>query len=251
MFTQKAIDFSLNASDFKSLTALSLGLLCFTAYWFISISSKIKIKFYEKFDSDTAAYRHIFFTKFAGFLLMGIVPLVVFKLLLPAVSLSYFGLSINADTSLFSLFWTGILTVLVVPLAYISAKNPKNFVNYPQIRTKLWDRKIFYINLFGWAIYLFGYEFLFRGILLVPLSETLGIWPAIGINVALYSATHIPKGLDETIGAIPLGIVLCILTLLSGTIWIAFLVHVALAWTNSLTALKYHPDIHYLKWKKD
>ncbi|MEY4604001.1 MAG: hypothetical protein RIT43_1293 [Bacteroidota bacterium] len=251
MFTQKAIDFSINVSDFKSLIALSLGLVCFTAYWFISVSAKIKKKYYEKFDSETAAYRHIFFTKFAGFFLMGVVPFLVFKIFLPDVSLSYFGLSFNKETALFSVFWTCALTILVVPMAYFSAKNPKNFVNYPQIRTKLWDRKIFYLNLLGWAIYLFGYEFLFRGILLVPLSETLGIWPAIGINVAMYSATHIPKGLDETIGAVPLGIVLCILTLLSGTIWIAFLVHVALAWTNSLTALRFHPEIHFIPWKKD
>ncbi len=251
MFTQRTIDFTLSASDLKTLVALSLGLICFTAYWFISISSRIKKKYYEKFDGETAAYRHIFFVKFAGFLLMGIVPYVIFKISLPEVNLAYFGLTHNPETALFSMFWIVALSILVIPLAYVSAKNPKNFVNYPQIRTKLWDHKIFYINLLGWAIYLFGYEFLFRGILLIPLSETLGIWPAIGMNVALYSATHIPKGLDETIGAIPLGIVLCILTLLSGTIWIAFWVHVALAWTNSLTALKFHTEIHFLPWKKD
>ena len=68
------------------------------------------------------------------------------------------------------------------------------------------------LNLLGWAIYLFGYEFLFRGILLFPLAETVGVWPAIAVNIALYSATHIPKGLDETLGAIPLGLVLCWLT---------------------------------------
>jgi membrane protease YdiL (CAAX protease family) len=106
---------------------------------------------------------------------------------------------------------------------------------------------MFYMNAFGWFIYLFGYELLFRGILLFPLVDSLGVWPAIAINIALYSATHIPKGLDETMGALPLGLVLCILTLYSGTIWIAFFVHVAMAWTNSFTALKYHPDIHYTR----
>ena len=33
----------------------------------------------------------------------------------------------------------------------------------------------------------------------IPLIDPLGMWPAIAINIALYSATHIPKGLDETI----------------------------------------------------
>jgi hypothetical protein len=61
----------------------------------------------------------------------------------------------------------------------------------------------------------------------------------------------IPKGFDETIGAVPLGFLLCLLTLMAGNIWIAFLVHVAMAWTNSLTALKHHPEIHYNKWQKN
>ena len=80
-----------------------------------------------------------------------------------------------------------------------------------------------------------------------PLIEPLGVWPAIAVNIALYSATHIPKGLDETIGAIPLGLVLCLLTLSSGTIWIAFFVHVAMAWTNTFTALRFNPDTNYIK----
>ena len=104
-----------------------------------------------------------------------------------------------------------------------------------------------YLNLLGWFLYLFGYEFLFRGVLLIPVVKALGVWPAIAINVAIYSATHIPKGLDETVGAIPLGLALCLLTLATGTIWIAFLVHVTMAWTNTLTSLKFNPEMKYIK----
>ena len=139
------------------------------------------------------------------------------------------------------------LSALTIPLAYFSAKKPKNLLNYPQIRAKVWTKKMVFINAVGWFLYLFGYEFLFRGVLLIPLIEPLGMWPAIAINVALYSATHIPKGLDETIGAIPLGFVLCLLTISSGTIWIAFIVHVFMAWTNTFTALKFHPDMQFQK----
>ena len=134
---------------------------------------------------------------------------------------------------------------IVIPLAAYSAKKEKNLVNYPQIRAKVWTKKTFRLNLIGWAVYLVGYELLFRGILLFPLVEAYGIWLAIAVNVALYSATHIPKGLDETLGAAPLGFVLCLLTLMSGNIWISVLVHIGMAWTNSLTALKHHPAIHY------
>jgi membrane protease YdiL (CAAX protease family) len=94
---------------------------------------------------------------------------------------------------------------------------------------------------------LFGYEFLFRGVLLFPLVEAIGLWPAIAVNIAIYSATHIPKGLTETIGAIPLAIVLCLIGVQTGNIWVAVFVHIAMAWTNTLITFKKHPDMHFVK----
>tara|TARA_B100000886_G_scaffold233042_1_gene162801 strand:- start:646 stop:1182 length:537 start_codon:yes stop_codon:yes gene_type:complete len=178
---------------------------------------------------------------------MGIFPTTICLILLPEITLSDLGLTLIYETSLFSLFWIFVLSAIIVPLTYLSAQKPKNMVNYPQIRAKVWSKKMLFINALGWFLYLFGYEFLFRGILLIPLIEPLGMWPAIAINIALYSATHIPKGLDETIGAIPLGFILCLLTISSGTIWIAFIVHVVIAWTNTFTALKFHPDMELQK----
>ncbi len=190
-------------------------------------------------------------TKWVGFLSMGLFPLLYLLITQPQRGLAYYGLNFRSDTLLFNLIVSIGLSLVVIPLAAFSAKQAKNLVNYPQIRASVWDAKTFKLNLWGWAIYLFGYELLFRGILLFPLVEAYGVWLAIAVNVALYAATHIPKGLEETIGAAPLGFVLCLLTLMAGNIWIAFLVHVAMAWTNSLTALKHHPDIHYYKWQKN
>ena len=178
---------------------------------------------------------------------MGILPTILCLVFLPKLTLADLGLTFIYKTAQFSIFWISGLSILIIPLVYFSAKKPKNLVNYPQIRAKVWTKKMIFINALGWFLYLFGYEFLFRGILLIPLIEPLGMWPAIAINIALYSATHIPKGLDETVGAIPLGFVLCLLTISSGTIWIAFIVHVVMAWTNTFTALKFHPEMNLKK----
>ena len=178
---------------------------------------------------------------------MGIFPTIICLIFLPEITIADLGLTLIYETSLFSLFWIFVLSAIIVPLTYLSAQKPKNLANYPQIRAKVWSKKMLFINALGWFLYLFGYEFLFRGVLLIPLIEPLGMWPAIAINIALYSATHIPKGLDETIGAIPLGFALCLLTISSGTIWVAFIVHVVIAWTNSFTALKFHPEMQLKK----
>ncbi len=247
MYQYFDFDYSWNAEKTRVFVPIVSALVFFVIYWFTAQSPKIKQRFYDKYEFDEASTKHIFFTKYFGFISMGIAPTIVCSLFIPDISLADYGLTFIPETTFFTIVWTVGLSAVIIPLAAFSAKKPKNLVNYPQIRAKNWTRKTYVLNLLGWALYLFGYEFLFRGILFIPLIEPMGLWGAIAVNIALYSATHIPKGLDETIGAIPLGLGLCFLTVASGTIWIAFLVHVAMAWTNSLTALKHHPEIHYRK----
>ena len=241
------IDLSWRADDLNSFLPIILALVFFAIYWFTANSEKIKKYYYKKYAFDKAAFKHIFFTKLFGFLSMGVIPIIICVIFLDSIPFSAYGLTIIPETTLVTLVWIFGLSLLLIPLVYFSAKKPKNLVNYPQIRAKVWTKKMVYLNLLGWFLYLFGYEFLFRGVLLIPVVEALGVWPAIAINVAIYSATHIPKGLDETVGAIPLGLVLCLLTLATGTIWIAFLVHVTMAWTNTLTSLKFNPEMKYIK----
>ncbi|MEN9702119.1 MAG: hypothetical protein RIR55_1461 [Bacteroidota bacterium] len=245
MFNYLSLPFDAKPTLQGGILPIYLALTGFVIFWFISKSEKIKTGYFKRHDHDTAWLRFIYMTKWVGFFSMGLIPLLILLVVEPKHSLAYYGINLRTDTLFFNLVVTLGLLLLVVPLAAFSAKKEKNLVNYPQIRAKVWTRRTYVLNLLGWAVYLIGYELLFRGILLFPLVEAYGIWLAIAVNVALYSATHIPKGLDETIGAAPLGFVLCLLTLMAGNIWIAILVHIGMAWTNSLTALKHHPDIHY------
>ncbi|MEJ6589517.1 MAG: CPBP family glutamic-type intramembrane protease [Crocinitomicaceae bacterium] len=247
MFHSLDVDLSWKSGDLVSFLPIILALVFFIIYWFTASSPTIKTRFYNKYSFDQASFKHIFFTKIFGFVSMGVLPICICLIFLEDFSLTEYGLTYIPETTMYSLAWIIGLSALLIPLVNFSAKKAKNLVNYPQIRSKVWTRKMVYMNALGWFLYLFGYEFLFRGVLLFPLIEPLGVWPAIAVNIALYSATHIPKGLDETIGAIPLGLVLCLLTLSSGTIWIAFFVHVAMAWTNTFTALKHNPETNYHK----
>lgn len=246
----KNFQFHYSQSDKDVFVTIVVTTISFIVFWFLTQSIKLRNKLWKKDSYDNESFKHFFFSKISGFIFLGCIPCLIMLIYFNDWGLSQFGLYYNNDTIALSLEWILILVIIVIPIVYSSAKKPKNLINYPQIRAKLWDTRIFYFNLLGWFLYLFGYELLFRGILLFPLVKTIGIWPAIAVNISLYSATHIPKGLDETIGALFIGFVLCILTIVTDTIWIAFFVHVAMAWTNSLTALKFHPEIHYSKWKK-
>lgn len=247
MFHTLNPDLTWQSGDFQTFFTILVSIGFFTIYWFIFKSEKIKNSFYNKYEFDAAAAKHTLFTKYAGFTLMGVIPTILALVFLPHITLADYGLTIIPETTITSLAWILGISVLIVPVTMKSAKQPKNLVNYPQIRSKTWTKKLIIYNALGWAFYLFGYEFLFRGVLFIPLVESMGLWPAIAVNIALYSATHIPKGMDETIGAAVLGLVLCLLTVSTGTIWIAFLVHLAMAWTNTFTALKHNPEMKVVR----
>lgn len=129
------------AIDIQLCLPITLALVFFVIYWFTAHSTSIKKYFYNKYDYDTASLKHIFFTKITGFISMGIVPTIICLIFIPEITLAEYGLTFISETTLFSITWTLGLCALVIPLAYISAKKPKNLVNYPQIRAKNGQKK--------------------------------------------------------------------------------------------------------------
>ena len=82
------------------------ALVCFVAYWFTSISPQFKARFQRAHEGDEAVTRHIFAVKFTGFVTMGLVPLAVCRAFIPEMALADYGLTVIAETSLYSLAWT-------------------------------------------------------------------------------------------------------------------------------------------------
>lgn len=241
------MDLIISEQNLQVMIPVIGGLISFILFWFVQKSERIKGRFLKKYGNDLGYYRLIVRNKYLGGLSMGVLPLAVYLIFFPQTSLVELGLGFNEEKFQSFITWSIVLSLIVIPLAYFSARNPRNLLNYPQIRANTWNYKMITGNLVAWAAYLLGYEILFRGLMLFPLVETIGLWPAITVNIGMYSATHIPKGLSETLGAIPLAIVLCLVCVYTGSIWIAFVVHVAMAWTNSITALKYNPEMKIVK----
>lgn len=244
-------EMSWQQNDIYSVLPVLLTCFFFTLYWFISQSDRIRRKFYDGNDPDEATVYHISFNRIAGFVLMGIFPLLICLILLPGYTITGFGLKLPPENPGFTAVAVILLALIMIPIVSGGARKPEIQEVHPQIRARIWTRKTALIDALTWALYLLGYETLFRGVLLFPLAEALGVWVAIAINIALYSAAHIPHGKAETIAAVPFGLVLCILTLYSGTIWIAFLAHLVNALTVSFSAMKYNPEMRYIgTWRK-
>ena len=231
------IEFRWVEGDMIIVLPMMLCLIGFITFWFVSKATKM----------NDGSVKNVLFTKYLGLFTMGIVPATIALILMPQYALADYGITYNSDTTMSSLVAILFLAALTMPLAFLSAKKPSHQANYPQIREKNWTRSLVLKNSLGWSAYLLGYEFLFRGILLFPLVDALGVWPAVAINTAMYSATHIPKGLDETIGAAFLGVVLCLITLMTGTLWVAIVVHITMALTNSFSSIYHNPEMKFVK----
>ena len=71
--------------------------------------------------------------------------------------------------------------------------------------------------------------------------------PAIALNSALYAFAHFYKGPGETFGAIPVGVLLCYLTIVTGNIWCAVVIHALMALSNEWFSLYFHPEMEIVK----
>jgi membrane protease YdiL (CAAX protease family) len=222
-----------------------LVVICsYVAYHFIGHSKKINNYFNLRFDKIERQVRLVIFNRIAGTLLFGIIPLIFQILLFSKLNqFKYLAISFQYKT-FYYLIPIGIILIII---NFFAAKTVDNLKVYPQIRKNNWNVSLLIVSALSWMLYLLGYEIMMRGFLLFTILPITGIWVAIAINTIVYALIHIPKGLKEMAGAVPMGIVLCMLTLQTGTIWIAFWLHCIMALSNEWFSLKYHPDITYKK----
>lgn len=225
---------------FVAIMSVSIG---FAVYWFLSLSKKIERYVFNKYAGDEAWINFVVFQKLCGVLFMGLIP-GIFVLLYSDHTLNSLGINLNNFTA--SLIYILIIGAIMLTANYFVAKNPFNLNMYPQMRIMKWSKKIVLINSLAWAAYLFSYEFMYRGILLITCVEAFGFWPAVAINLSFYSATHIAKGQTETVGTFPYGLVLCFITISTGSILVAFVTHLILALSNDYYAVHHNPEMKFV-----
>lgn len=234
MFFFSFIGISIEAS----LVAIVMTILVIIGFYSIKHSKIIAAPF-----SQT---HFIYLWRTCGFLLFGLVPAFIMNAIFNK-KLVDFGMTFKNSNN--SLYWFFGLSLLIIYLSYLISKIPKNLITYPQIRDRAWKLQTFFLSALTWILYLIGYEFLFRGILLFSCKEELGNFYAVLINIILYSAAHIPKGSHETIAAIPVGLMLCYITLSTGTIWAALGIHLMMALSNEWFSFYHHPQMQFVSPK--
>ena len=238
------IEFNGDPGIMLFFVAVGWSAVGFAIYFFLSRSSAIKSKIWKSNPALDSQVKEILLQRFWGLLFLGVLP-AFFIIVLPEKSLEDFGAGYTWLEP--PPWWLGLVLVFILIAGYYSARQPGNLEMYPQIRVRKWTYRLLTISGLSWVVFLVGYEFLFRGFLLYASLAVMDIWPAIALNCALYALAHLYKGPGETFGAIPLGILLCYLTLRTGNIWTAVGIHSVMALSNEWFSLRANKELVLVK----
>ena len=194
---------------------------------------------HRRYGETEGQIREILMGRIAGAILFGGVPVIL--LCFNGNGMPWAGTGNGALNRAF-LLWIPT-AVLAIGAGRFIARREYHQANHPQIRAGQWDAGLLAVSALGWVAYLIGYEIMFRGFLLFASFEAFGFWPAILINVIIYSLAHIPKGRIETLGSAPVGILLSLVTLWQGYLWYALFTHITMALSNEWLSLYYAPGM--------
>jgi membrane protease YdiL (CAAX protease family) len=185
---------------------------------------------------------HYLTEKITGFFLFGIIPFLLFVCLIGILpSEAGFTSGVSGRYWYLLVIFLAIVTVLT----FIGSKKKITQERYPQLRIKVWSLKYSIISVSGWILYILGYEFFFRGIFLFICFREFGFWAALLINVFLYALVHLDQGVFMSLGSVPLGVILCLLSLLTGSFLFAFLIHSWMALSNEIFSIYHNPSLSF------
>ncbi len=225
-----------------TLTILSVS-IGFAVYWFLAMNEKLKSLFFKRYSSEKAWVTYVLFQKMMGVIFMGTIPCIV---LISNSDYTLTDVGLNLKNFKESLLYISAAGTFILIVNFFVSKNTTNLAMYPQMRVKEWNRKTIILNTLSWTAYLFSYELMYRGLLLLVCYNAFGFWPAVAINISFYSSTHIAKGLTETIGSFPFGLFLCYATISTGSIAVAFVTHLILALSNDCYSVYHNPKMKYV-----
>ncbi len=214
--------------------AISWIIVGFALYYFLFVKRSSK-----KQDLKTLSLQRL-----GGVLFLGIIPILLISLVFKD-GLANYGLNFSFLTP--PPWWIWLLLPAIIAASYFLASSPGNLEQYPQVRDREWTSTTLLISALGWTAFLLAYEFFFRGFLLFVSLQIMDPLTAIALNCALYGFAHFYKGPRETFGALPLGILVSYLSILTGNIWCAVLIHCCMALSNEWFSLRAHPYIKLIK----
>jgi membrane protease YdiL (CAAX protease family) len=229
----------LGYKQLEPLVAVSTLTIGFLIYLTVYLSPKIKAGLKARYGEVKGLTYWVFLVKLLGFVLLGVIPALIIVFVLKQPLARYGAGPMTAS----AWYWMIGLSLFVLILNILQGRRPANYNIYPLIREKEWSPGLVAASGITSTLFIVGYEFMFRGFLLYSCIPVMGVELAVAVNVIIYSFAHIHKGMQETIGSVPFGILLCYVTLTTGSFWAIMVAHSILSLSADFVGLYANPDM--------
>jgi len=197
-----------------------------TISWYYTSRKFFHINFYYQYFADNEyvrLYEYLFW--FVGdFITLFILPILIIKLFFKEKIANY-GLKLGDYK--FGLIITFISIIVMLPILWFVSASPEFAAKYPHLQMAKENWTIFIIYEIGMFIYLFSWEFIWRGFTLFGLEEKFGYY-AVFIQMIPFVILHNGKPELETFSAIIGGIILGIVALRTRSFIYGVFIHFAI-----------------------
>ncbi|HEX5003299.1 MAG TPA: CPBP family intramembrane glutamic endopeptidase [Bacteroidia bacterium] len=119
--------------------------------------------------------------------------------------------------------------ILLPACAYMVKKTPQIGDHYPQLQFERWNTSLYILNSFSWLIYMSGFELCARIAVLSLLAPHMHPAAAILFMSLVNGLVHIPKGRQESLGAIPFSMLIGTIYLITGSFAAIVFIHTLFA----------------------
>lgn len=214
------INILVKEADKKVFLVIVTSLFLLTISWYFTSRMFFTRNFYyEYFEEEYIAdFFKLIYWNLGDTLVLFILPLFISKYF----NLKDIGLKVKVAPEYYRFVLYSLL--FIIPATFIFSFE-SNFQNvYPLYKHYNSYPFLFFLYQLGMLLYMFSWEFFFRGFMLHGLKENFGV-NAIFIQSIPFVLLHNGKPFIETISSIPGGIILGILSYLSGSFVPGFIIH--------------------------
>lgn len=197
-----------------------------TISWYYSSRKFFRMHFYYQYFTDNELVKlfEYLFWFIGDFITLFILPVLIIKIFLKDKITDY-GLKFGDHK--FGLTITLISIGIMLPILWFVSASPEFAVKYPHLQMTKSNWTIFIVYEIGMFIYLFAWEFIWRGFMLFGLEKKFGYY-AVFIQMIPFVILHNGKPELETFSAILGGIVLGIVALRTRSFIYGVFIHFAI-----------------------
>ncbi|MFO7446907.1 MAG: CPBP family intramembrane glutamic endopeptidase [Ignavibacteriaceae bacterium] len=193
-----------------------------TISWYFTSRRFFRIYFFEALQSNSDVFLWEYLYWFAtDFITLFILPVLIIKILFKEKIRDY-GITLGDNKA--GLTFSLLILFIMLPVIWFASSSPEFSETYPLLYSAKQSWRVFVTFEIGLFIYMFAWEFIWRGFMLFGLKEKFGYY-AVLIQLIPFVILHNGKPVPETFGAIIAGIVLGALALRTGSIFYGIIAH--------------------------